>query len=196
MTDQNPQVLPNTYYYLTQGLSGTECYISLSENSVTKLKQIGITRIIPNKDSGPTAAADYTYKLIIPNRHRKAFMSVMVQWGYIRDLRGLKEGNTIRLISMPKMVDDANSRNVNSRKKSKKISHGYDSDEMEDWVAANIRSRVIKNGVIKCDGCRTQITEGYWKIENNEEYFEDDGIDYYRICNQCTQNEGTWVSLK
>ena len=105
----------------------------------------------------------------------------------------IKEGNTVRLISMPKNVNDTNTGNVNGCKKS---SHGYDSDEMEDWVAANIRSRVIKNGVIQCDGCKAQITDGYWKIENNEEYFEDDGIDYYRVCNRCTRNEGTWVNLK
>ena len=248
MTDQSQKVFTNTYYYLTQGLSGTECYISPSDNSMTKLRQIGITRITPHKGCSPGAAADYKYKLIIPTRHRKVFVSVITQLGYIRDLRGwkdnvpdylygayfdddgvlrhncfgceecdghgnlktnmverimkmcqqphIKEGNTVRLISLPKNIDEADSKNVNDRKKSKGVGHDYDSDEMEDWVAANIQSRVIKNGVIKCDGCKTQITDGYWKIENNEEYFEDDGIDYYRVCNRCTRNEGTWVSLK
>ena len=240
MTDQEVRVFPNMYYYLTHGLSGTECYISLSEHSLVKVRGIGITRITAQKDRNSGASADYRYKLIIPNRHSKHFLSVLAGLGYIRDLRGwkhnvpnylygayfdengslkhdcfgcaecdgsgnlnsaaidqilqqcqqpyTKEGSTIRLISIPR--DDASSKKVD------KDTRSHTDDEMEDWVAANIRSRIIKNGVVKCDSCRTQVTDGYWEIENNEEYFEDDGIDYYRICQRCTRNEGRWVSLK
>ena len=242
MTDQEVRDFPNMYYYLTHGLSGTECYTSLSEHSLVKVRGIGITRITPQKDRNSGASADYKYKLIIPNRHIKHFLSVLAELGYIRDLRGWKnnvpnylygayfddngalrhdcfgcaecdgsgtlnstaidrviqkcqqpyskDGSTIRLISIPKEEDDASGTSIDRTRKY------YTDDDMEDWVAANIRSRIIINGVVKCDSCRNQVTEGYWKIENNDEYFEDDGIDYYRVCNRCTQNEGQWVSLK